>query len=155
MHIDFGPLCPPQCTFFCVVSPHCISLPLTHSAMSWILSNVENLSSSNLHDEATDWLCLFVTWPQFSYIWRFLYPFHMYICQKQYMILIFEKYWEIFVLTWLNIFCSFVIKKFVQYNYIGIDIVNSWEICVYILSDYFYSSLSFISSFSQMKASFW
>ena len=49
--------------FFCAVSPHRISVPLPHSAMSWILSKVQNLSSSSLQD----WLFLCVTWPQLIY----------------------------------------------------------------------------------------
>ena len=36
--------------------PPCNSVPLPHLALSWILSKVENLESSSLQDEATDWL---------------------------------------------------------------------------------------------------
>ena len=31
-------------------------MPLPHFALSWILSKLENLESSSLQDEATDWL---------------------------------------------------------------------------------------------------
>ena len=41
----------------CAVSPPCNSVPLPHLALSWILSKVENLASSNLSDEATDCFC--------------------------------------------------------------------------------------------------
>ena len=41
----------------CAVSPvQLSSVPLPHLALSWILSKVENLASSSLQDEATDWL---------------------------------------------------------------------------------------------------
>ena len=33
----------------------CNSVPLPHLALSWILSKVENLESSSLQDEATDY----------------------------------------------------------------------------------------------------
>ena len=40
--------------------PECGSLLLPHSALSWILSKVENLANSSLQGEATDWLfCAF------------------------------------------------------------------------------------------------
>ena len=39
--------------------PHCSSVPLPHLAMSWILSDVENLSSFSFQDEVADW-CVFV-----------------------------------------------------------------------------------------------
>ena len=34
----------------------CNSVPLRHLALSWILSKVENVASSSLQDEATNWL---------------------------------------------------------------------------------------------------
>ena len=40
----------------CGVLPPCSSVHLPHLALSWILSEDENLASSNLQDEATDWL---------------------------------------------------------------------------------------------------
>ena len=44
-----------QCTFFCAVSrPQCNHMPLSHSALSWVLSKVENLANSSLQYEATD-----------------------------------------------------------------------------------------------------
>ena len=44
-----------QCMFISVrCHPQCNSVPLPHLALSWILSKVENLSSSNLQDEAPD-----------------------------------------------------------------------------------------------------
>ena len=54
--------CPPLPVqiFLCGVPPPCNSVPLPHLALSWILSKVENLTSSSLPDEATD--CFF-TWP--------------------------------------------------------------------------------------------
>ena len=50
--------CPPLPLqiFLCGVPPPCNSVPLPHLALSWILSKVENLASSRLQDEATDWL---------------------------------------------------------------------------------------------------
>ena len=36
--------------------PPCNSGPLPHFGLSWILSKLENLESSILQDEATDWL---------------------------------------------------------------------------------------------------
>ena len=44
----------------CPPPPQCNSVPLPHLALSWILSKVENLTSSSLPDEATD---RFFTWP--------------------------------------------------------------------------------------------
>ena len=50
---------PIQFKFFCGVSPPpWNSVHLPHLALSWILSNVENLASSSLQNEATDWLFL-------------------------------------------------------------------------------------------------
>ena len=50
--------CPPLSVqiFLCGVPPPCNSMSLPHLALSWILSKEENLASSNLQDEATDWL---------------------------------------------------------------------------------------------------
>ena len=51
--IRFSGLCPPQCNH----------MPLPHSALSWVLSKVENLANSMLQEEATDCCFLCVTWP--------------------------------------------------------------------------------------------
>ena len=51
------PICSTHQECMCGVPP-CNSVPLPHLALSWILSKVENLESSSLHDEPTDWLFL-------------------------------------------------------------------------------------------------
>ena len=60
MRLNFGPLCPSP-------SLQCNSVPLPHSALSWILSKVENLACPSLKKEAIDLSFLCVTWRQLNY----------------------------------------------------------------------------------------